>query len=297
MKIPIILALLLLPAFGIAQGTSSGGANLKFLFPARTLSMAGAPVGDPENATASFINPACLASGNSLQLMFSQLQWIQDIQTQLLSTSLPLTLGTASLGLSNTSVANIPIRDVPGPELGSFSYHSTVIQVGYALDILPELSVGTTAKYLYDKLYIDDASGYAFDLGALYRAPLEGLSLGVAVTNIGRMNAFRAQRTDLPTKVDLGADYTFSNGDFNFVGAVALGQETMIGGMRELRIGGETTYDKLFSIRAGYQTGYDIRGVSVGLGIHYSIIQLDYAHIPFSEGFGNANILTVGMKF
>jgi hypothetical protein len=297
MKLLTIFAILLLPALGVAQGTSSGEANLKFLFPARILSMAGAPVADPENAMASFINPACLASGNSVQVMFSQLQWIQDIQTQLLSTSLPLTLGTASFALSSTSVANIPIREVPGPELGSFSSHSTVFQVGYALDLLPELSVGTTAKYLYDKLYIDDASGYAFDLGALYRAPLEGLSLGAAITNIGWMNPFRAQKTDLPTKVDLGANYTFSNGDFNFVSAIALGQETATGGTQELRLGGEVSYDKLLSIRVGYQTGYDIRRLSAGLGIHYSIIQFDYAYIPFSEGFGNANILTVGMKF
>ena len=297
MKSLAIIACLLLPAPLVAQGTSSGEAYLKFLFPARILSMAGAPVADTGNASTSFANPACLSSGKTLQVTFTQFQWIQDIQTQLLSTSVPLPLGTAALAISNTSVSDIPIREVPGPALGSFSSHSTVFQLGYALDLLPELSVGSTAKYLYDKMYVDDATGYAFDLGVLYRTPLEGLSLAAAVTNIGQMNAFRSQKTDLPTKVDLGVDYGFSNAGFDFVSAIALGQETVPNGAKEVRIGGEVTYERLLALRFGYQTGYDIRGFSAGLGIHYSIIQLDYAYIPFSQGFGNANIITVGIKF
>jgi hypothetical protein len=125
---------------------------------------------------------------------------------------------------------------------------------------------------------------------------VEGLSVAAALTNMGRMNAYRTQTTDLPTNVDVGAYYITSSGDFDFAGALALTRETASGGTNELRIGGEATYSKLLSVRLGYQTGYDIRGLSAGLGIHYSIVQLDYAYIPFSDGFGNANILTVGIN-
>ncbi len=296
MKSLIIFVCFLLPAYGLAQGTSTGEASLKFLFPARILSMAGAPIADPDNSTASFLNPACLASGKSLEVTFSQLQWIQDVQTQLLSTSLSLPIGTVAFAISSTNVADIPIREIPGPALGSFSSHSTAFQLGYGFNLLPELSMGSTVKYLYDKLYIDDASGYAIDLGALYRSPFEGLSFAVAVTNLGQMNAFRSQKTDLPTKVDLGGYYSVSSGDFDFVSSLAIGRETTTGGTNGFRLGGEATYEKLIAIRIGYQTGLDIRSLSAGIGIHYSIIQLDYAYIPFSQGFGDANIITVGVK-
>jgi hypothetical protein len=296
MKTLTVLLFLLFPAYGIAQGTSTGEANLKFLFPARILSMGGAPIADPDNSSASFANPACLAAGKSFSVMFSQLQWIQDVQTQLLSTSLPLSLGTAALTISSTSVADIPIREIPGPALGSFSYRSTTFQLGYGFNLMPELSLGSSVKYLYDKMYIDEASGYAIDLGALYRTPLEGLSVACALTNMGQMSAFRSQRTDLPTNIDVGAYYSTSSGDFDLAGALAVGRETSTGPSNELRIGGEATYNKLLSARVGYQTGYDIRGLSAGLGIHYSIVQLDYAYIPFSQGFGDANIITIGIN-
>ena len=297
MKSFAIFVLLLFPAYGIAQGTSVGEASLKFLFPARTLAMAQATIADTEDATTSFANPACLAFGNSLQLSFSQMQWIQDIQSQILNSSVPLWGGNAALAISSTNVADIPVREVPGPPIGSFTAHSTVFQLGYGLDILTDVSVGVMAKYLYDKLYIDEASGYGVDIGAIYRAPLEGLAFGAAVTNVGRMSAFRSESTDLPTKIDIGADYSVSVGDLDIVGALALGKETMSGGTSQLQVGGEATYGKLLSLRAGYQTGYDVRGLTAGLGISYSMFQVDYAYIPFSQGFGNANIITVGVKF
>jgi len=297
MKPFAIIALLLVPVYGLAQGTSTGEASLKFLYPARILSMGGAPIADTQNASASFANPACLATGRLIQVSFSQMQWIQDIQTQLLTASMPLSVGTAAIALSSTNVADIPIREVPGPALGSFTSHSTTIQLGYALNLTSDIDVGATAKYLYDKMYIDDASGYGLDVGVLYRGPIDGLSMAAAITNVGKMNAFRSQSTDLPTDVDIGADYTFSTGDFLFAGALALGQETGAGGTSEIRVGGEATYNDLLSVRVGYQTGYDVRGVSVGLGIHYSFVQLDYAYIPFSEGFGDANVITIGVNF
>jgi hypothetical protein len=296
MKTLSFLLVLALPVLGFAQGTSSGEANLQFLYPARILSLGGAPIADPNDVTASFANPACLASGKSLQVMFSQLQWIQDIQTQLLSTSLPLSVGTAAFAITSTSVGDIPIRDIPGPPLGSFGYHSTSFQLGYGIDLLPELSLGTSVKYLYDKLYVDEASGYAVDVGTLYRTPIEGLSLAGALTNLGQLNAFRTQKTDLPTKLGVGAYYSVTYSDVELGGALAFGHETAAGGMNQIAVGAEATYDKLLSIRVGYQSGYEIRGLSAGIGFHYSVVQVDYAYIPFSQGFGNANILTIGLN-
>jgi hypothetical protein len=296
MKSLTILLLLILPGLSLAQGTSAGEASLQFLYPARILSMAGAPIADPNDAATSFANPACLASGKSVEIMFSQLQWVQDIQTQLISTSVPLAIGAAAFAISNTSVGDIPIRDIPGPELGSFSYHSTSFQLGYGLEMFPELSIGATVKYLYDKLYVDEASGYAIDLGTLYRTPIDGLSLAATLNNIGQMNAFRAQKTDLPTQAGLGAYYSVKSEDFEFVSALAVGQETAAGGTNHISVGGEVTYNKLLSVRIGYQSGYDIRGLTAGLGIRYSVIKLDYAYVPFSQGFGNANILTIGLN-
>lgn len=297
MKRTAFLSLFLLPTLLNAQGSSVGEANLKLLFPARTTSMAEAAIADSATMTSYFANPACLASSNSVQVMFSQMQWIQDIQTQQLATSLPTSLGSFVFALSNTSVNDIPIRDTPGPPLGTFDSHSTVFQLGYAFNPAQEYSIGASVKYLYDKLYQDEATGYGLDLGVNYRSPIEGASVALAILNVGKMNAFRSQKTDLPTRVDAGIQYAFSAEDFGFLGGVVLGHETASDGLTNFRVGGEVTYEQLLAVRIGYQTGYDIRGLSAGLGIEYSLVQLDYAYVPFSQGFGNANIITIGFKF
>jgi hypothetical protein len=295
MKLTILLTSMLIPICAFAQGTSVGDANLRFLFPARVLGMAGASVADPNNASNSFLNPASLASGSSPEIMFSQLQWIQDIQTQMISTSLPLAVGTAALAISSTSVSDIQIRDIPGPPIGTFNAHSTVFQLGYAFPILSDLMVGTSLKYLYDKIYVDEATGYAIDLGGLYTTPVEGLTLGASLTNVGKMNKFRTQASDLPSNLDIGANYAFKLDDFDVSTAAAFGRQTVTGA-NAIHVGAEAEYSKLFAIRLGYQTGYDLRGMSAGLGIHYSIVHLDYAFVPFSSGFGDAHIITLAVR-
>ncbi len=297
MKTRLVVLSVFFPTLMYAQGTSTGEAELKVLYPARYLSMAEATIADTASTTSYFANPASLAAGNAMQVMFSQLQWIQDIQTQQLAASLPTSYGSFAFAISSTSVNDIPVREIPGPPIDVFSSHSTVFQLGYALDPLPGLSAGVSAKYLYDKLLEDEASGYAVDLGLVFRTPLDGLSVAGAVTNIGQVSAFRSVKTDLPTKVDIGAQYGFTDGDFAARVALALGHETASSGTNSVRVGGEITYDKFLSIRAGYQTGYEIRGLSAGLGIEYSFIQLDYAYIPFSQGFGDANVITIGVRF
>jgi hypothetical protein len=187
------------------------------------------------------------------------------------------------------------VRDVPGAPLGTFSAHFTTIQLGYAAAVLEELQLGATAKYLYDKLYVDEASGFGLDLGALYKSPYDGLTFGVSVSNIGRMARFRSQASDLPTTSSLGLNYQFKESDFQFTGDLALSRE-MISRTNAIRAGAEATYDDLLSLRLGYQTSYDIRGISAGLGIHYSILRLDYAFVPFSQGFGDAHIITLSVN-
>ncbi len=297
MKTLFVITLILLPWLAFAQGTSTGEAELKFMYPASFLSMADATIADTASVTAYFANPASLALGNATQIMFSQMQWIQDIQTQQLAATLPSSLGSFALAISSTSVNNIPVREVPGPAIGTFNSHSTVFQLGYAFSPLEGLSAGASVKYLYDKLLQDEASGYGVDVGVVFKMPVEGLSVAAAVTNVGQMSAFRSLKTDLPTRLDLGAEYGFTLDDFAAKAALALGHEIASPGTNGVRVGGEITYARFLSVRAGYQSGYDIRGLSAGLGIKYSFIQIDYAYIPFSQGFGNANVITVGVNF
>jgi hypothetical protein len=56
-------------------------------------------------------------------------------------------------------------------------------------------------------------------------------------------------------------------------------------------------YDHALALRLGYETGYESRGFTAGLGFCYSIVQLDYAYVPFSLGLGEAHIFSMGFQF
>jgi hypothetical protein len=48
------------------------------------------------------------------------------------------------------------------------------------------------------------------------------------------------------------------------------------------------------TIRFGYETGYEYRAFSAGVGLQYNIFMIDYAYIPFSSQMGTAHIISVG---
>lgn len=52
--------------------------------------------------------------------------------------------------------------------------------------------------------------------------------------------------------------------------------------------GVERSYRNL-SLRAGYQTGYDEKNFSFGLGITYRNFHLDYAFVPYQSDLGSAH--------
>lgn len=289
-----ILLLLVLPVVLMAQGKSTGSAFLQTVLPARISAMGDALAADPSFSSSSFSNPASLVWAKTPEVTFSQIQWIQDMQTQILGASVPLPFGTVGLSISSTSVEGIEIRDIPGTAIGTFASRSSVFRLGYAFSLSKDISVGTNLKYLYEKIYIDDASGYALDFGGLYNTPISGLTLGLAITNIGQVSKFRTQSSELPTAAKVGGTYATTVSDFEVVGALTIEHESN-SAITRFHFGSEVSYDHMFSVRLGYQSHYDIRGLTAGLGFRYSIAVVDYAYLPFTQDFGSAHIVTLGI--
>jgi hypothetical protein len=218
------------------------------------------------------------------------------VQSEFLGTQIPLSIGTLGLAISTNSVPGIEIRESPGPALGTFSARFAAIQMGFAVRPIENVSVGVSVKYLYEKLYADDATGFGIDAGIVYHTPITGLQAGASVTNTGTLQQFRNERSDLPTFLRAGATYAFELQEFAFSASVATAnnlqyaEHHLLGSL-------EGTYNHFISLRAGYATGYDARGLSAGLGVKYQFVQFDYAYIPFSLGLGDGHLFTLGFQF
>ena len=280
----------------LSQGTSTGSTQLKIPLDARSAALGEANIADAGQLSSWLINPANLYSQGNLTLSLTHAQWIQDIQGEFLSLQIPTSSGTIGMGVSTNSVPGIEIRDIPGPALGTFDARFATLQLGYAASPIENVSFGVSAKYLYQKLYADDATGFGVDLGLLYHAPIAGLQAGVAVTNAGSLEQFRKERSDLPTFFRAGLAYAFTIDDFGLLGNAGFANNIQ---QSETHVLGslETTYKNIVSLRLGYASGYDSRGLTAGLGLRYENLQFNYAFVPFSLGLGDAHLFTLAFQF
>jgi hypothetical protein len=231
-----------------------------------------------------------------LTIALTHAQWIQDIQSEFLAAQIPMSLGTIGIAVSTNSVPGIEVRDIPGPAIGTFSARFATLQVGFATNAIQSLTFGLSAKYLYEKLYTDDATGFGVDVGMLYHTPIAGLQAAVSVMNAGSLDQFRRERSDLPTFFRGGATYAFTIDDLAFSASAAFSnnleytENHLLGSL-------ETTYNNRVSVRLGYASGYDSRGLTAGLGIRYEFLQFNYAFVPFSLGLGDAHLFSLGFQF
>jgi hypothetical protein len=287
--------MLLLPVLCHAQGTSTGLVSLQILNAPQTSATGEAFVAQSGSVASSWLNPANLDGHQGYEVSVQHVSWIQDISMDALHFTCPFIKGTASFAITTSSVDDIEIRDIPGASEGTFNSRSSDFQCTYALPITRDISAGITAKYLYEKIYVDETSGYGLDLGGVYQTPYPGVSVGAAVTNIGHMPGYRSGSIDLPSALRLGATYTTSYDEYTFSPALAFSRE-LNQSVSHVHIGGEATYNKLFSLRLGYITGIDARGFSAGLGLHYGIVSVDYAYIPFSYDLGETNSFSIGFS-
>lgn len=290
-----LFSILLTPTLLLAQGASVGSSHLLIPNDARIAALAQSTVADPLHFSSSFLNPAILATSPSPEILLSHTQWVQDVRVEFLGASAPFSFGKVGFALSNLNIGGIEAREIPGAPLSTFAAHSAVLQLLFATNITDDISLGTNLKYMYEKIYVDETSGFGVDLGLLYRPPLDGLFIGASLTNTGSMRGFRTASSDLPTSLQAGAMYRIAAEEFDISVNGAFVHETKTGQNR-LNAATELDYDDILLLRLGYQTGYESHGITTGLGFRYSILNLDYSYIPWSLSLGNVHVFSIGFR-
>lgn len=291
-----LLFLILYIASVSAQGVSTGGTSLLLPISADQTSLADAGVALRATAGAASVNPAALAGVERPGLRFTHVQWMADVRTQALAAVLPTSSVVYTFGITNTSVPGIPVREIPGPATSEFTARAVSMRAGAAFGLADEVYAGITVKYLYERLFVDDATGGAVDLGILYDSPDLPFRLGASLTNLGSLSAFRSATNDLPTAFQVGAARSMELIGVTWTGVVSYMRETRVQA-DHIRAGLEATYASAVSARIGYASGYETRGLSYGLGVRYEFIELDYAYIPMSLDRADAHCITAGILF
>ncbi|MFA4923287.1 MAG: PorV/PorQ family protein [Ignavibacteriaceae bacterium] len=292
----ILFSVIGLSFFSPAQsGGSDGLSFLKIGSGARNIALGDNGAVFANDVSAIFYNPAQLNLSKP-EIIFTHNAWIQDAATELVGVKFSLFNFPIGIGINSTSIKGIEVRTKPGAVETTFNSHYFFASLSTAFSFVDNLSTGITVKYLYEDIFYDNAEGVGFDFGLHYKSPTENLFISAVIKNIGKMNQLQKEPTKLPAEIRVGPSYAFDFPEYKLsIQAGGEFQKYLAQNDLHVNFGTEIVYDKMFSIRLGYQTNYESKNISGGLGINWNQFSFDYALTPFTYGLGQAQ--TISLKY
>jgi hypothetical protein len=286
-----------------AAGTPTCSDFLKISTLPRAAAMSEAAVA-VSDATWAEVNPASLTSISGSLVTFTHTAWFQDISLETLS------LGTSSgrhgFGIALSGLHTEPLEEYDSEDVhtGQFRYYDFLLAATYARRILPSLTVGASAKTVYEKIGWDSASGLAFDLGlvqtrqvALLRGEVSG---GLVMRNLGPKMGYFDEKYDLPLTWQGGLAYRAGWLPSALAALVAVDYRSTREGERGVLIGAELGFMRAFTLRAGARSTSGVTrdgaDATIGLGARIGNLALDYAYANFGDKLGATHRVSLGIS-
>ncbi len=295
----IILIILVFATYTFSQTAGNTGLSfLKFGFGAKNIAMGDAGAVSSNDVSALFYNPSRLAGKDNTEIMLMHNEWIQDVRSEVLGIASEVWGLPIALGLNVTTVSDIEVRTRPGEADSKINANYFFGSLSTGFGIVENIDFGLSVKYLYEGILNDEANGWGFDFGLNYQTSIEGLTASAVIKNLGSMNNLRNEATKLPSEFRIGPAYHFDFSDSKIgMTAAAEFQKYLLTDDVHFNLGAEGVYDNTIALRAGYQTGYESRGFTGGVGLMWGNLRFDYAFMPFTLGLGNASVFSLQFSF
>ncbi|MCK5240873.1 PorV/PorQ family protein [bacterium] len=221
-------------------------------------------------------NPAGLASIQSNEVSLMYIHSIMDIYYGYAGYAQSAGRGVVAGSIITLQGGEIEINNADGTSNTFKAQQDYVVTAGYALDVtqyIPGLSLGIAGKAITSTLLEEySAQAFAGDVGVIYKPPVEGLSFGIAIQNIGTQLKYQEYADPLPLTSRIGSAYRLGLGEGHFLtGAVEMVNT------ENIHLGVEYGLDGIFFARGGYKQGYELDNITFGAGFKINTIQLDYA--------------------
>lgn len=283
-----LLALWLVLAFALpVRARAAGGAeSLDFLLMdthARAVGLGGAYTALAADANALHYNPAGLGGLKQSEATFMHNKYVQGLSQEHLAFASAQGWSVNVDYLSFGSIERTTFADKSGTG-AKFGINDLSVGAGYGRTLFDNFSVGGGVKILREQVDNVTASGFALDGGVLYGVPqVKGLSLGLALQNIGPEMKFQKTKEKLPLNARAGAAYAFPA--LGAMHTVALDVSKARTDKMRLGFGAESILGKAIAVRVGYTTVNEAgMGMTAGVGwIVNNAASIDYAIVPFDD--------------
>lgn len=201
-------------------------------------------------------------------------------------------LGTLAVGFTEMQSGDIAARDTLGIMYGTFMTKDQMFAFAYGKALVDDeamgrLMAGLSVKAITEEIAGQKSKNTAFDAGTLWRLPSSGLSLGLAIQNMGEKLSYQTSSFDQPTNVKAGVAYREDD--------LLVGFDVNNPAHADLyySLGGEYRFARALVFRAGYNARSAQRGFSAGFGVslkqvdvlfmYVRDVEIDYAFVPMGE--------------
>jgi len=326
-----VTALLVSLAGGQSKTGTTVGQFLLIEPSARIGGMGNAGATTYDEIEAAYYNPAAIGYITQNGVQFTHSPWLAGITFDYVGLALPLgEIGNLYGSVAALNSGDIAVRTVDQP-LGTgenYTVNDIAFGVGYGRVVSDQFSVGIQVKYLQETIWHSTMSGFAVDVGTLYRISANGLHIGASISNFGTRPGFNGR--DLRIQFDqnrlLNGDNPAIPGEINTLDfplpilfrvgiglPVAVDQNNRLhveidayhpsDNNESVSVGAEWLFFDTFALRGGYQNLF-LRdsevGLTLGAGIHYTLgdvrVSFDYAWADHGR-LDYTQLLTFGVTF
>ncbi len=188
--------------------SNSGFDGLKINGDVRTTALSGSGSALDGDAGIVFVNPAGMAASTASSVMFQYRKTGFGSEFSTMSAVIKDGVNAFSAHAAYLVIPGIEIRGVvPADEAdGIVDAFNLVVGFGYARS-WKRLQAGINLKYLFEKYYLNNASGFAVDFGVRITAIAPGTDWGFSIRNLGRMAPLEKKSTPLPLTLRSGFAY------------------------------------------------------------------------------------------
>ena len=315
----ILFASIIFLSIAVCQEDVSGGtasvtkvatsaANwLKIESGARGISMGGSQVASGRGIAGAYYNPASIAFIKSSETYFSKSAYLAGITHNTIGYGTRLTpTDYFGIHLFYLDSGEMEVNTVPSPN-GTGEYFKVMdisLRLIYGKQLTDRLRIGGAIKYIREQIYTTHMQSFVFDLGSNFNTGIYGIILGMSVSNFGPDVQFTGEGLEVPVAdtTDISGMLSKITKKFSVPLIFRLGiQKDVFGGDEKSEsrltvsadainpidytmyagLGVEYSWRDMAFFRAGTHLFHDTAGLSLGGGLKWKIIAVDYAYVNY----------------
>jgi len=295
------------PPDAVTKVATSAANWLKIESGARGIGMGGSQVASGRGLSGAYYNPASIAFIKGSEAYFSKSAYLAGITHNTLAYGTRLTpTDYFGLHLFYLDSGDMEVTTVPSPN-GTGEYFNVLdisLRLIYGKQLTDRLRIGGSIKYIREQIYTTYMQSFVFDLGSNFNTGINGIILGMSVSNFGPDVKFSGKGLDVvvPESTDISGKLSKITKAFSVPLVFRLGiQKDVFGGDEESEsrltvsvdainpidytvyggLGVEYSWNDMVFIRGGTHLFHDTAGLSLGGGLKWKIIVVDYAYVNY----------------